>query len=95
MTEPLPAFHRAKCPACSALCEQRRRSVLLPNSENVWDMHAAYECLECEAIYLPAAQESAPVPGGNPNTALLNTDTDPSGASADTPAGDPKLQEAR
>lgn len=89
MTEPMPEFLRAQCPACHALCEQRRRSVLLPSDDNVWTLHVAYDCLECEAIYLPAAQESAPAPGGNPNTALLNTATDPSGASADNAEGRP------
>lgn len=48
MTEPIPEYHRAKCPACGTLCEQRSRPVLLPGG----DKHSAHECRECEAIYL-------------------------------------------
>lgn len=46
----LPAHHRAKCFACGVVCEQRLRPVLFPDG----GQRVAYECLECEAIYLVA-----------------------------------------
>ena len=47
-------YHRAKCPACGTVCEQRCRWVLCDGVQRT-----AYDCLECEAIYL-AATEPAP-----------------------------------
>jgi hypothetical protein len=49
----LPDYHRAVCPACGVLCEQRLRPVLFPDGAQ----RVAYECLECEVIHL--ATESA------------------------------------
>lgn len=52
MTEPMPEYHRAKCPSCGALCEQRRRSV----RELTGDILQARECIECEMVYRVSEQ---------------------------------------
>jgi len=44
-------YHRAKCAVCGVVCEQRRRVVmLLQSGDDYW----AYDCLECEMIYVPS-----------------------------------------
>jgi hypothetical protein len=57
MTEPLRDYHRTRCPACGVVCEQHSRPVLLPGG----DKHSAYECVECEAIYLVADTDAPTV----------------------------------
>jgi hypothetical protein len=54
MTADLPEYHRAKCPVCGTVCEQRCRWVLCDGIQRT-----AYDCLECKAIYLAATEPAA------------------------------------
>jgi hypothetical protein len=42
-------YHRARCPVCGVVCPQRRRLVMLPDGTKHW----AYDCIECEMVYVP------------------------------------------